>query len=258
MKNTNLILNRAISQVWKIRKYSYESIARPDYGFLYLFSGNIIYTFDDCKIKLNPGDIIYLPKHSNYEVDFDLGNGTVEDYLINFDVIGDEAFCDIYKPTCILNDHSKVLAGCFKDIINAYNEKNKPFLTNSLFYLCLNSLQTAIQYKDGNKERLFFEKAARVLSENFEMSVDEIAKELHMSRSAFQKKFIHYFEKSPVEYRTDKRIAKAKLLLKTTDIPIKEISDILGFYDTAYFYKVFKSINSITPNEYRETKQPNF
>lgn len=258
IKNTNLILNKAIMQAWKARKYSYESSVRPDHGLLYLFSGKITYTFDESKIELKSGDIIYLPKGSNYEVNFDLKNGIVEDYLINFDVMGEDGFTDIYKPTCILRDHARVLADCFKETVNAYNEKDKPFLTNSLFYLCLNSLQTAIQSKDGNKERLIFEKAARGLAENFEMSVDEISKELHISRSAFQKKFIQYFGMSPIEYRTVKRLKKAKLLLETTDMPIKEISDSLAFYDIAYFYKVFKKAFAITPNEYRKTEKPNY
>ncbi len=257
-KNTNLVLNKAVSQIWKIKKYSYKNLARPDYGLLYLFAGNITYTIDDLKIELKAGDIIYLPKGSNYEVEFDLKNCAVENYLINFDVIGDEAFTDISKPTLILNDHSKVMLDCFKDIVNAYNEKDKPFFTNSLFYLCLNSLQTAINYTDSNMERMAFEKAARRLAENFEISVDAISKEMHMSRSAFQKKFIQYFGTSPIEYRVEKRLKKAKLLLETTDMPIKEISDALGFYDTAYFYKVFKKTNSITPKEYRETEKPDF
>ncbi len=257
-KNTNLVLNKAISQIWKIRKYSYKSIARPDHGLLYLFTGNIAYTFDDCKIELKPGDIIYLPKGSNYEVDFDLNNGAVENYLINFDVIGDADFTDISKPTLFLNDHSKVMLDCFKDTVNAYNEKDKPFLTNSLFYLCLNSLQAAIHYTDSRMERLIFEKAAGKLAENFEMSVDAISKEMHMSRSAFQKKFIQYFGISPIQYRVEKRLKKAKLLLETTDMPIKEISDALGFYDTTYFYKVFKKTYSITPKEHRTRDNPDF
>ncbi len=258
IKNTNLVPRKAISQVWKIKNYSYENIARPDHGLLYLFSGNITYTFDHCQIKLQPGDIIYLPKGSNYMVDFDLKSGAVEDYLINFAVMGEDCFANLDKPTYILNDHTGVLLDYFKDAVNVYNEKDKPFLINSYFYLCLNSLQTAIQYKNSSSDRLRFEKAAKMLAENFEISVDEISKELHMCRSAFQKKFIQYFGTSPIKYRTEKRLKKAKLLLETTDMPIKEISDILGFYDTAYFYKVFEKIYSLTPKEYRETKKPNF
>ncbi len=191
-------------------------------------------------------------------MEFDLKNGAVENYLINFDVLGDGDFTVLHKPTLLLKDRTSVISDCFQDTVNAYNEKDKPFLTNSLFYLCLNSLQSAMQYPDCNAERLIFEKTARTLAENSEISVDEISKGLHMSRSSFQKKFIQYFGTSPIEYRTEKRIKKAKLLLETTDMPIKEISETLGFYDTAYFYKVFKKTYSITPKEYRETANPDF
>lgn len=258
IKNTNLILNEAVFQVWKIKTYSYENIARPDHGLLYLFSGNITYTFDDSQIELKPGDIAYLPKNSNYVVDFDLKGGTVEDYLINFDVMGGGEFFDIDKPTRILKDHTGALADYFKDLTEAYHENDKPFLINSYFYLCLNSLQTAMRYENSDVERLNFEKAARKLAENFNTSVEDVVRELHISRSAFQKKFIEYFGVSPTEYRTEKRLKKAKLLLETTDMPIKEVSDLLEFYDIAYFYKVFKKVFAITPKKYREISKPAF
>lgn len=256
IKNTNLVLNKAISQVWKVKKFSYESVARPDYGLLYLFSGNITYAFDDSRIKLKSGDIIFLPKNSKYTVAFDLKSGPVKDYLINFDVMDGEEFSDVAKPSQILNDHAGILLDYFRDVVDTYNQKDKSFLTSAYFYLCLNSLQTAIQYKNSNENLLNFEKAARMLAENYEVSIDDISKELHMSRSAFQKRFIQFFGASPVEYRTEKRLKKAKLLLETTDMPIKEVSDLLGFYDTAYFYKVFKKVYSITPKEYRKSKKP--
>ena len=83
-KNTNLFLKKCIYQVWTTKKYSYENIKRPDYGLLYLLSGKINYTFDDNIIELKAGDIIYLPKGSNYVVDFNIQDGIVEDFLINY------------------------------------------------------------------------------------------------------------------------------------------------------------------------------
>ena len=255
-KNTNLILNKAISQAWKINKYSYKNIARPVFGLLYLFAGHIIYTFDNCVIELKPGDIIFLPKGSNYEVNFDIKKGKVEDFLINFDIVGNGDFSDIHELTCILNDSTKALFTYFKDVIDAYREKDKPFLTNAYFYLCLDALQTVLRSKNSNEELLIFKKAAKMLAENIEMSVDEISRDMHMSRSAFQKKFKEYFGTSPIEYRMEKRIEKARLLLQTTDMPIKEIADSLGFYDTAYFYRIFEKRCLLTPKKYRETVKP--
>lgn len=258
IKNTNLILNKAISQVWKVKKFSYENIARPDHGFLYLYSGKITYMFDNCRIELKAGDVIFLPKNSNYVVTFDQDNSSVEDYLINFDVIEGKEFASADKPTVILNDPMGTLLEYFKDVVNVYIEKDRPFLINSKFYLCLNYLQTALEYKNSDADRSVFEKAARRLVKNFDLTIEDVAKEMYISRSTFQKKFNQYFGMTPVEYRTEKRIQKAKLLLETTDMPIKVISDSLGFYDTSYFYKIFKKAYSITPKEYRETEKTVF
>jgi len=166
-------------------------------------------------------------------------------------------FINLHKPTVILNDNTEVLLDYFKEVVDMYGDKDRLFLINSKFYFVLNFLQAAIQYKSRDADRFKFEKAAVKLGEDFELSIEDISKELYISRSTFQKKFIEYFGMPPVEYRTEKRLKKAKLLLETTDMPIKEVSKLLGFYDTAYFYKVFKKAFAITPKEYRKAEKPN-
>lgn len=194
IKNYNLYLNKAILQIWKIKKYSYKSIARPDYGLLYLLEGNITYTFDNEVIELNEGDIIYLPKGSYYEVDFDIQNNTVKNFLINFDTVNGDDFANSNNPVRVIKDSKKSLFTYFDDLINSYNEKDKPFLINSRFYLCLNSLQLAIQYTKNSKEFLIFEKVSDNLSKNFKMSIKDISDSLHMSQSSFVKNFANFSE----------------------------------------------------------------
>ena len=58
----------------------------------------------------------------------------------------------------------------------------------------------------------------------------------------------------PVKYRTVKKLEKAKLFLDTTDMPITEIAEELGFYDLSYFYKVFEEHCSLSPKKYRDSQ----
>lgn len=258
IKNTNLIFNKALSQIWGMEKYSYKSVARQDYGLLYLSKGLITYSYDDCIIELKPGDIIYLPKGSNYEVDFNARNSKVENILINFDVVGDAEFTEIKKPICILNDKTRKMYHHFNNILNSYYQKDRPFLINSYFYLCLDALQEETHLINENKNSLLLRQAAKLLEESTEITVDTICGDILMSRSVFQKKFKEYFGLSPIEYRTAKRIEKAKMLLEATDITIKEIVAMLGYYDTAYFYKVFEKATSLTPKKYRDKNKTHF
>ena len=258
IKNTNLIFKKALFQIWGNESYSYKNASRREYGLLYLSKGLITYRINDYVIELKPGDIIYLPKGSNYEVDFDANNGKVENILINFDVIGNTEFVEIKKPICILNDRNKKIYEHFNNVLNTYNQKDKPLLTNSYFYLFLDTLEEELQSTNENKDILLFKQVAKQLAENSQISVNTICDNIHISRSVFQKRFKEYFGLSPIEYRTTNRIEKAKLLLETTDISIKEIVDILGYYDTAYFYKVFEKSTSHTPKQYRIKKKTNF
>jgi len=48
------------------------------------------------------------------------------------------------------------------------------------------------------------------------------------------------------------RIERAKQLLKKKNISIAQICETIGFKSESYFYKLFKSITGITPQQYRE------
>ncbi|BBI31502.1 response regulator [Cohnella abietis] len=58
--------------------------------------------------------------------------------------------------------------------------------------------------------------------------------------------FIHYLQKL--------RIEKSKELLQNPQYKIYEVATKIGFSDEKYFFKVFKNITGITPNEYRDKR----
>ena len=70
--------------------------------------------------------------------------------------------------------------------------------------------------------------------------------------SLFKKKtginFVHYLQKL--------RIEKSKALLRDPKYKIYEVATKIGFADEKYFFKVFKNVTGITPNEYRDRREP--
>lgn len=53
------------------------------------------------------------------------------------------------------------------------------------------------------------------------------------------------------QYLSNARINQAKLLLRTSDLPISAIAEQLGYYDTSHFIKQFKQIVGRAPKVYR-------
>lgn len=54
-----------------------------------------------------------------------------------------------------------------------------------------------------------------------------------------------------VDYVNNVRIERAKELLKTTDDKVFKIANNLGFENTKYFFRLFKKVTGLTPEEFR-------
>lgn len=89
---------------------------------------------------------------------------------------------------------------------------------------------------------------------NKDISVDKLAKKAHMSKSHFHKTFKNTLGISPVDYINSEKIKLAKRLIK--DRPHLSISDIAfqsGFNSVSYFNRQFKSLELITPYQYKSS-----
>jgi AraC-like DNA-binding protein len=84
-------------------------------------------------------------------------------------------------------------------------------------------------------------------------TVDELAKLVAMSRSAFAATFNELVGEPPLRYVARARMQRAAELLSTTSIPIEEIGFELGYTTTPAFHKAFKRYAGTTPGSYRRS-----
>ena len=84
-----------------------------------------------------------------------------------------------------------------------------------------------------------------------ELSIQEIAEELGVSYSNFRKLFKEYTGLSPATYQQELRLLRAKELLSTTDLSIKEIAYRLAFDSPDYFSAKFKAKMGCKPSDIR-------
>lgn len=87
-----------------------------------------------------------------------------------------------------------------------------------------------------------------------QMRVQELAERLHVSHTYLNRLFQKSMGLSPNKYINMKRMEYACYLLRTTKMSCAEISEKIGMYDNAYFYKVFKKAIGMTPVDYRDEK----
>ena len=85
-------------------------------------------------------------------------------------------------------------------------------------------------------------------------SIDDMAKELSLSRSRFQHLYTETFGVSVNKDVITSRLNKAAELLKTTDLSVKDVGVNVGYGNTSYFVKLFGSFFGQTPLQYKQTE----
>lgn len=89
---------------------------------------------------------------------------------------------------------------------------------------------------------------------NENITVDQVAQKVYLSKSAFCKFFKRVMKVTFSDYVNDIRIANACRLLSSSDLTIKEIALETGFESLTYFNRVFSKKKECTPSEFRKNK----
>ena len=86
------------------------------------------------------------------------------------------------------------------------------------------------------------------------ITLDAVANEVYLSPAYFSKVFKDEMKLSFNSYLNRYRIDKARELLRSTAIPLVDVSAMVGYEDQSYFSKVFKKVTGVTPGRYRESR----
>ena len=86
------------------------------------------------------------------------------------------------------------------------------------------------------------------------LTIQQVADEMGVSYSNFRKLFKEHTGISPAIYQQDLRLQRAKEMLSTTDMSVKEIAYRLNFESPDYFSAKFKAKTGRRPSELRPSK----
>lgn len=90
-----------------------------------------------------------------------------------------------------------------------------------------------------------------------QLTLDDIAKTVHLTPNHFCTLFASVCGVSPHAYLTSVRIDRAKYLLRTTTMSITEIATSVGASSYNYFSYLFKRESGMSPSEYRNEMRKN-
>lgn len=132
----------------------------------------------------------------------------------------------------------------------AYAQQMMAGLVNHLIGI-MYSLERNIELNKNQQQVDMVGKARLRIRESLEsdVTIQMIAEELGVSYSNFRKLFKEYTGLSPATYQQELRLLRAKELLTTTELSIKEIAYRLNFESPDYFSAKFKAKMGFKPSE---------
>jgi YesN/AraC family two-component response regulator len=82
-------------------------------------------------------------------------------------------------------------------------------------------------------------------------TMDRLAKALNLSVRTMRQIFRQHYRQSAMDFLREVRIARARDLLATTDLPIQKVASEVGYRDPHYFGRVFRQHIGKSPRDFR-------
>lgn len=97
------------------------------------------------------------------------------------------------------------------------------------------------------------EKCIAFISRHFNeaIHVGQLAGRINLSSSYFWALFKQRTGYPPLDFLIRLRMQRACQLLKSTDLKVKKVAEAVGYKDSLYFSRLFKSVCGVAPTDYR-------
>lgn len=233
-----------------------------EYQLLYITEGEGIFNSAHAKdIPLKAGDL-FLLFPGEWHTYHPTGKNGWKSYWIGFK---GKNVDDRVKAGFLSVDKPIYHAGFSADIIRLYEEAYKraqeesPYsqqilagIVNHLVGL-MYALERSMELSKDHTRVDMINLARLRIRESLEvdLTIQQVAEELGVSYSNFRKLFKEFTGISPALYQQDLRLQRAKELLATTTLSIKEIAYRLRFESPDYFSSKFKIKTGKKPSEFR-------
>ena len=224
---------------------------RPSHGLALHMGGERYYNFSNGKrILVRQGDIIYMPKGSDYVVE---GIKTAGVYAINFDLSESVDFA----PFAMKTKNYGAFLEYFRQSESAWRMKKQGFemkCKSILYTIILDMIKEySYGYVSPNSEELIMPAVTYIHKEytGETISIARLAQICGVSETHFRKTFSSVKGCSPVDYINNLKLSRAKELLSSGMYTVSEAAELSGFHDESYFSRFFKKETGTAPSKYK-------
>ena len=177
---------------------------------------------------------------------------TGSEVALRFDEFNIECFPRIYKSVS-----SNRIARRFQSLFDAY-EKRDAYRDRELSIMMEHLLVAIARGIDRDSAEITtLSRSIGYIVSNYssEIVIPDLAKMEHLSTSRYNYLFKLITGVSPKKYILQLRMSTAAELIRSTDLPLKQIGIMCGYSDAYFFSKTFKAFFGVSPREYKKGKR---
>ena len=159
----------------------------------------------------------------------------------------------------VFHDEDGVIGNIVNEIVNEYKQKNYGYLEYircklvEIFIITMRKVGSISQRSDYSEE---ITSIINYVKSNYSQKIKlgEIAEKYNYSLSSISKKFKRETGQGFAKYLQRIRIEQSCRLLETTDLPINDIGEKVGYDDVKFFRQAFKETLKISPRSFRNLR----
>jgi AraC-like DNA-binding protein len=213
--------------------------------------GESLYKILGREYTADANNVLFMPAGTDYSVNV-LEEG--ECSIIEFDIQNQ----DKLSPCSYFIDNESEIIKTAKNISHYWDLQGPAYHSKCLseMYSLITQISTidSYTYSLAGKYRLIH-RSVKYIEANYarqDLYTPMLAEMSDMGETYYRSIFISVFNMAPAKYIQNYRVGKAKELLINSEGSIEEIAVAVGFANSSYFCKVFKTITGLTPSEFAE------
>ena len=240
------------------------------YEIYYLYRGERIYFIHNKTYHIKEGTLVLIPPNVVHATLNAEGN-IYERYLLSFskgdiwdvtDSFSDINFFEAFeKNIYVLNLSQReqlLVEAILQSMTDTKDTIEKKFLlTQLLFYVNMHpSTQQEISKKHLSNVQKTITEVIAYINNNFnqELTLENVANNFFIDSCYLSRTFKKVVGISFVNYINNIRVMEAKKLLLSSDESITSIAESVGFRSNTHFGRIFKRTTSVSPLQYRKSK----
>lgn len=211
-------------------------------------TGDALIKSDNFSLSVHQGDILVIPKNTSF---YRQSNTSEQIIVVHFK---SSEIIDI--PECFTSRNYEKFLNYFLKLYNIWTAKNHGYFydaVSTLNRILRDILQEIKQQQlSSNSKEMLLHNIIECISEHFnekDFTIDELARECHISTVYIRQMFHKFYGISPIEYITKLKIDYATELLNTHYYTIAEVADKCGFQNCKYFSTLYKKKTGISPSK---------